>query len=136
MAKVCIHQSIANNQTIQGYATELSNYLNGTSVSGRLGKNGGFERNSSATASGILKIHIKAPGEAHWSSNIQQRHRTSDNYLVYARHWSRTELFQVIALVTPDAHARIDGLLPNIINITEKHFQDLNDSQLDQLTYY
>ncbi|MCT8347624.1 hypothetical protein LGZ99_10460 [Photorhabdus temperata] len=75
MANVTIHASLASNTTIQGYARELSLYLNGGSVSGRLGRNGGFERNQNAQSSGILKIHIKAPGEGFWSSDIRQSAR-------------------------------------------------------------
>lgn len=136
MAEVCIHPSIEGNSTVQGYARELSNYLNGVSLSGRLGKNGGFERNAAATTSGIMKIHIKVPGESHWASNIQQRDRTSNNYLVYARHWAYPQRFQIITIVTPDAHERIDGLLHAIIKIAEKDFLGLNESQLSALTYY
>lgn len=136
MAEVCIHSSIANNQTVQGYARELSNYLNGVSLSGRLGKNGGFERNNAATQSGIMKIHIKIPGEVHWGTDEKQRYRTSNNYLVYARHWDFSDKYQIIAIITPDAHERIDGLLPDIIEIAENSFHKLNQTQLAQLTYY
>lgn len=136
MAGVCIHPSIADNQTVQGYARELANYLNGVSLSGRLGKNGGFERNNAATRSGIMKIHIKIPGEAHWVIGEAQRYRTSNNYLVYTRHWDFSEIYQIIAIVTPDAHERIDGLLPDIIRIAEHDFHALNEEQLKELTFY
>lgn len=136
MAEVYIHPSIAQNVTVQGYARELSDYLNGTALSRRLGKNGGFERNNAATQSGILKIHIRIPGEALWGVADVQRYRTSNNYLVYARHWDFTDKFQIISIVTPDAHERIDGLLPDIIKIAENDFHSLNQTQLDQLTCY
>ncbi len=136
MAKVCIHPGIADNPTVQGYARELSSFLNGVSLSGRLGKNGGFERNTSATASGIMKMHIKVPGEGFWNPRQRQAQRTSDNYLVYARHWDMIDLYQVIAIVTPDAHARIDGLLPDIIKAVEESFHDLNENQLTQYVFY
>lgn len=136
MAQVCIHPNIADNLTVQGYARELSSFLSGVSLSGRLGKNGGFERNTAATASGIMKIHIKAPGEEFWRSQQRQTQRISDNYLVYARHWDMNNLYQVIAIVTPDAHARIDGLLPGIIKAAEAAFHDLNESQLTQYLFY
>ncbi|QIE96388.1 hypothetical protein G5574_05165 [Pantoea stewartii] len=136
VSQVCIHPSLANNSTVQGYARELSAYLNGASVSGRLGKNGGFERNTNATQSGILKIHIKIPGSGYWPTNLSQVKRTSNDYLVYVRHWDYNEKYQILAIITPDAHERIDGLLPDLIKIAEKCFHDLNDNQLKQLTYY
>lgn len=136
MASVSLHESLSGNATFEGYARELTDYLNGVSLSGRLGKNGGFERNKRATESGILKIHIKVPGESFWDSSVIQRHRTSNNYLVYARHWDFSDIFQIIAIVTPDAHERIDGLLPGIVQVVERDFQDLNERQLSQLTFY
>lgn len=63
MARVSIHSSLNDLVLVQGLARELSLYLSGISLSGRLGRNGGFERNNSAQTSGILKIHFKAPGE-------------------------------------------------------------------------
>lgn len=42
MARVSIHSSLNNSAFIQGLARELSLYLNGISLSGRLGRNGGF----------------------------------------------------------------------------------------------
>lgn len=136
MAEVYLHPSLAQDITVQGYARELSDYLNGTALSGRLGKNGGFERNNAAIQSSILKIHIKVPGETLWNAADVQRYRTSNNYLVYARHWDLTQKFQIICIVTPDAHQRIDGLLPSIIKIAEDGFHSLNEEQLNQLTCY
>lgn len=133
---VCLHPSLADNKTAQGYAKEFSAYLNGESISGRLGKNGGFERNTEATRSGIMKMHIKIKGEGFWSSRLSQEKRTSNNFLVYVRHWDHIERYQILAIVTPDAHERIDGLLPNLIKTAEKCFHDLNDAQLKNLKYY
>lgn len=136
MAKVCIHSSLASNETIQGYARELSAFLNGDSLSGRIGKNSGFERNHSATSCGIIKAHIKIPGAGFWPANLPQKNRTSNDYLVYVRHWDFSDTFQILAVITPDAHERIDGLLPTLVDIAEKSFHDLNDAQLKALTYY
>ncbi|MCT8347623.1 type II toxin-antitoxin system YafO family toxin [Photorhabdus temperata] len=62
--------------------------------------------------------------------------RVSNNYLVYARHWERSDTFQIIAVIVPDAHEKIDAMLPDIIEITESDFQSLNQPQLGLLTYY
>ncbi|MBJ3816657.1 hypothetical protein F9C28_17495 [Shimwellia pseudoproteus] len=67
---------------------------------------------------------------------MPQVKRTSNNYLVYVRHWDFNEKFQLIAIITPDAHERIDGLLPDIIRIAESDFHDLNESQINQMTFY
>ncbi|WP_445375871.1 type II toxin-antitoxin system YafO family toxin [Photorhabdus tasmaniensis] len=73
-------------------------------------------------------FHIKAPGEGFWSSDIRQSVHTSNNYLVYARHWEQSDIFQSIAVIAPDAHEKIDAMLPVIIEITENDFQSLNQS--------
>lgn len=135
-ASVFLHPSLEGNNTAIGYAKELSDYLNRVSLSGRIGKDGGFERNAQATSSGVMKIHIKIPGEGFWSSSLRQSLRTSDNYLVYAMHWDDPGKFMVIAIITPDAHARIDGLLPSIIKITEKDFHSLTMSDFKVLKFY
>lgn len=136
MARVCIHSSLSDIPVIQGYARELSLYLNNLSLSGRLGRNGGFERNNNAQSSGILKIHFKAPGEGFWDRAVRQVDRTCDNYIIYARHWDDTETFQIIAVITPHAHAKADAMLPDIIQIAESDFHSMSDSQLQSLTYY
>lgn len=136
MAKVSIHSSLENYAVIQGFARELSLYLNGLSLSGRLGRNGGFERNANAQSSGILKIHFKAPGEGFWQTSVRQTDRTSDNYIVYVRHWDDVEAFQIIAVITPDAHAKADAMLPDIIEIAESDFHSLGHSQLQDLIHY
>ncbi|WP_024913486.1 type II toxin-antitoxin system YafO family toxin [Chania multitudinisentens] len=136
MARVCLHRSLASIPVMQGYARELSLYLNGLSLSGRLGRNGGFERNAKSQSSGILKIHFKAPGEGFWSSSVRQIDRTCDNYMIYVRHWDDADIFQIIAVITPDAHARADAMIPDIIEIAELDFHSLNSSQLQELTYY
>ncbi len=136
MVKVSLHRSLESYSVMQGFARELSLYLNGLSLSGRLGRNGGFERNANAQSSGILKIHFKAPGEGFWPSSARQTDRTSDNYMVYVRHWDDIDTFQIIAVITPDAHAKADAMLPDIIDIAESDFHSLNSLQLQGLTYY
>ncbi|MGV8000924.1 hypothetical protein QPK14_01940 [Photorhabdus temperata subsp. temperata] len=42
----------------------------------------------------------------------------------------------MIAVIVPDAHEKIDAMLPDIIEITESDFQSLNQPQLGLLTYY
>ncbi|MBP1034038.1 type II toxin-antitoxin system YafO family toxin [Serratia fonticola] len=121
---------------MQGYARELSLYLNDLSLSGRMGRNGGFERNTAAQTSGVLKIHIKVPGEPFWPASVRQINRTSDNYLVYVRHWEEPETFQIIAVITPDAHDRANSMLPALIKIAEDDFHCLNQHQLLSLIYY
>ena len=136
MAKVSIHSSLANNSLIETYAKDLSLFLNEISLSGMIGRNGGFERNMAAQSSGVMKVHVKIPEEPAWPASVRQISRTSDNYLVYARHWDYSDYFQIIALISPDAHKMADRLLPKIIDIADKDFHDLNLSQLNALTTY
>ncbi|EEA9136268.1 type II toxin-antitoxin system YafO family toxin [Salmonella enterica] len=136
MARVSIHPSLKGLALVQGLARELSLYLSGVSLSGRLGRNGGFERNNSAQTSGILKIHFKAPGEGFWPDTTRQSTRTSNNYIVYARHWDKIDTFQIIAMISPDAHETSDALLPQIIDVAERDFHSLNDSEIDNLEHY
>ncbi|EOC0700404.1 type II toxin-antitoxin system YafO family toxin [Salmonella enterica subsp. enterica serovar Kokomlemle] len=136
MKEVSVHKSLADNPTVQGYARELSDFLNGRSVSGRIGRIGGFERNNEATKSSIMKVHIKMAGEGFWGSDISLMNRTSNSFLVYASHWDFSDKVQIIAIVSPDAHERIDRLLPDIIRIAENDFHSLSESELKQLEFY
>lgn len=136
MAKVSIHASLNDIALMQGLARELSLYLSGVSLSGRLGRNGGFERNNSAQTSGILKIHFKAPGEGFWADTVRQSTRTSNNFIIYARHWDKFDVFQIIAVISPDAHETADALLPRIIDIAERDFHSLSESEIDRLEHY
>lgn len=98
-----------------------------------LGKRGGFERNRSAMSAGIEKFHIRMPSDIPWPSHVPLSRRSSNNYLVFVRHFYNDDYFQILALVSPDAHQRIDSILPALIGLAESTFIELSDDDLGAL---
>lgn len=103
-----------------------------------LGHHGQFERNPQAQLSNIYKIHIalyQSDFDAKQWQARNGRHRTCDNFVVYTQHFMEEERFQLLGVVTPEAHARIDKLLPYFIQQAEK-FQALDRIQLAQFAWF
>ncbi|AXD45366.1 hypothetical protein FPT84_25075 [Salmonella enterica] len=110
-------------------------FLQGGELAGWLGRNSIFERNKQAIKSGIFKMHVRLLNESPWTSRIRQPLRVCDNYLVYAQHWEIRNCYQIVALISPGAHQRVDQLLPTIIEIVESEFQSLNEHELKSLLH-
>jgi mRNA interferase YafO len=53
--------------------------------------------------------------------------------LVFVRHFYNDDYFQILALVSPDAHQRIDSMLPALIGLAESTFIELSDDDLGAL---
>ncbi len=43
------------------------------------------------------------------------------------------DYYQIIAIITPDAHARADALIPYLAELAETHFHQLDISELKNL---
>lgn len=81
----------------------------------------------------IFKMHIVLSEEekAKWK-NKNVYGRTSDNFLIYAQHWCEENYYILLDIITPNAHKRIDKLLPLLINEAEK-FHSMDKKELDNL---
>lgn len=136
MAKVSITENLQHKAAAHRFAQNLARYLaNGTQF-WCFGSHGGFEKNYAAMAANIRKIHVKLDGDAPWPAELSLSERTCNNYLVYAQHLYEDEHYQILALISPDAHQLIDKMLPSIINLAEESFIELSVAELNKLKTY
>ncbi len=136
MVYVSVAEDLLFNAAAYDYASMLAKYLSDAEeVSGWLGCQGRFEFNMKAMESGIWKLHIRPLNEKPWPAKVMLHNRKSDNYLVYAQHWYYENHYQVIAVVIPDAHARIDKLMSRLIRMVEDSFQCLSEQELKLLNH-
>lgn len=135
MVYVSVAEDLLFNAAAYDYATMLANHLSGSGTTGWLGNLGRFERRAKAMESGIWKMHILPLTEKPWPASLPLHRRKSDNYLVYAQHWDYSNHYQVVAVIMPDAHARIDKLLDGLIDTVEDTFQSLSERDLNLLNH-
>ncbi|EAS8534066.1 hypothetical protein EHZ41_22380 [Salmonella enterica] len=135
MIAVSINSRLQHNKAIQTYARMLAQFLDRDELTGWLGRNSSFERNKQAIKSGVFKMHVRLLHEKPWSSHTRQPNRVCDSYLVYAQHWDIRNYYQVVALISPEAHKTVDKFLPAIIAIVESEFQVLNEQELKALLH-
>ena len=105
-----------------------------------LGHASAFERNKLATQSNLFKFHIALLdtdfNAKSWKNNANQGDkRTSDNFVLYVQHYWYENFFQILDILTPEAHSRIDVLLPQYIEQAE-HFHSLRLMELETLTNF
>ena len=136
MDVVSLATHLSSDPIAKKYAKMLSCALNEVSLDGRMGKLGGFERNKSAALSGIRKAHIRMPWEQPWGKRVPQRLRSSDNFLIYCSHNLIDNHYQIIQIVSPDGHSRIDSMLPAIIDFAESNFHCLSGREIQELETY
>ncbi|MBI0277283.1 type II toxin-antitoxin system YafO family toxin [Hafnia alvei] len=116
------------------YARMLASALGGRGLSEWLGRDAGFERHPRAQNEGIRHCHVRLMGKDEpWNHSTRQFARVSDNFLVYARHWQYDNYYQILALLSPDAHTSINSLLPAFCAHTERSFSCLSEYELRQL---
>lgn len=135
MVYVSVASDLLFNAAAHDYAAMLAKHLGGYGTAGWLGNQGRFERNMKAIESGIWKMHILPVSEKPWPQGMPVHQRKSDNYLVYAQHWYHDSHYQIIAVIIPDAHYRIDKLLDGLIQTVESSFQSLNEQELKLLNH-
>lgn len=134
---VTLHESLKADPK----AAEIAQSIAVFEASGRIhypkffGHYGGFE--NQPNADNLHKLHlagIHGLTSTNWKSSRGYQ-RTSDHFAVYCEHWLNHKWLQLLAIVTPDAHQRIDKLLPALIEQTEI-FNALSEPQIKQLTHY
>uniref|UniRef100_UPI003A95C44E type II toxin-antitoxin system YafO family toxin n=1 Tax=Salmonella enterica TaxID=28901 RepID=UPI003A95C44E len=120
----------------QYFARALSEMLNDIADSGYIGKLSRFERNSQAVASQVYKYHIRLPDvDSPWTTNSEIYRRTSDAFLVVTTHCFYAEYAQVLYILSPPAHAKVDSILPGFIDKAEA-FHSLNKPALKKLQHW
>lgn len=117
------------------YVRALANVLNGRGLSPWLGRDAGFERNYAATSEGLRHCHIRLAGiDEPWpASQCIPNKRVSDNFLIYATHWLHPNYHQALMIVQPEAHRKIDSLLPLLTEHVKHCFSTLSEHELRQL---
>ncbi|CAI2469608.1 mRNA interferase YafO [Serratia ficaria] len=104
MIQVSIHKDIELLEVAKQYARVLQNWKNGGALPTIFGNEGQWEDNKRLCDSYIFKIHIKLPNEEPWSKKIPAAARKSNSYLVYSRHFLYPDKYQLISIMTPNAH--------------------------------
>ncbi|MBL5819927.1 type II toxin-antitoxin system YafO family toxin [Serratia marcescens] len=136
MAKVSITEQLCDDHTARHFATLVAKCLSNVHDSPLLGARGGFERNIASMMAGIEKFHIRMPDEEPWKDHLPLSRRTSNNYLVFARHCYRDGYYQILAIISPNAHQQIDIMLPALIELAEKTYIELSDDDLEKLEHF
>lgn len=136
MVKVSITEGLYKLAAAHMYAKMLAETISNDTPYWCFGSHGGFERSYEAMSANIRKIHLKLPGDKPWPPEYSQSQRTCDNYLVYAKHLYNDEHYQIIAIISPNAHDQIDSILPSIIKLVEETFSEISQEELDELKIY
>lgn len=102
-----------------------------------LGHYGDLNNSPIARESELRKLHI-ALSQADFNlrtwCNFRGFNRTCDNFLVYVQHWAYPDYFQILEIVSPEAHKNVDKFINDIVQKAET-FYALRREQLAQLAY-
>ncbi|UIW10334.1 toxin [Flyfo siphovirus Tbat2_3] len=136
MVRVSVTEGLYRLGAAHKYAAMLAEFLSKGTQYWCFGSDGGFERSYEAMAANIKKIHLKLDGDPPWPPGCSLSQRTCDNYLVYAKHLYNDEHYQLLAIISPNAHSRIDSMLPAIIRLVEDTFSEISEEELGRLKTY
>lgn len=104
MITVSIYQGVEYQQEAELYAVYFKKWKSNGILPGRFGSEGAWEENKSLCNSYVFKIHVRLSNEAPWDTKTPQAARKANSYLVYARHWMYPNKYQIISIMTPNAH--------------------------------
>ncbi|EFO2900427.1 type II toxin-antitoxin system YafO family toxin, partial [Escherichia coli] len=79
-------------------------WKNGGSLPSVFGNEGQWEDSGRLRDSFVFKIHIRLPDEQPWPAKLPAASRKSNSYLVYSRHFLYPDKYQLISIMTPNAH--------------------------------
>lgn len=134
-SKICIHSSVVHFPYIETIAKGIAVFHDTEKYPDFLGHHGYFEQNPQAMDSQLNKLHI-ALYRSDWTlktwKNRNGYNRTCDNMVIYVQHFFQSNYYQILAIVTPEAHKNIDKLLPTYIQLAEE-FHTLRPYELSQL---
>ncbi|WP_440863373.1 type II toxin-antitoxin system YafO family toxin [Symbiopectobacterium purcellii] len=103
-ASVSVHDDTEHPELAIAYARLLQHWKRTSILPSVLGRDGMWELNNRTCDSQIHKIHIRLPDETPWKGSKAQIDRVSNHYLVYVEHWLDGDQYQVISIMSPNAH--------------------------------
>lgn len=124
MIKVSIHPHVEHKDIADKLAVLLENWKNGENLPAIFGDEGRWEEHPSLCSSFVYKIHIKPPSDIPWNEKIPIAERKSDSYLVYTKHWLDEERYQIISIMSPNAHALAKTSFLSILVDRAESFQN------------
>ena len=101
---VSVHGDTEYPEIAKVYARLLQDWKTTASLPSVFGRDGMWEMNSRTRDSQIYKLHIRLSDEVPWKKHKPQIDRVSNNYLVYTQHWLDNERYQLISIMSPNAH--------------------------------
>ncbi|EQA4235375.1 type II toxin-antitoxin system YafO family toxin [Serratia marcescens] len=101
---VTVHSDVEHPDIAKAYAKLLQDWKRNAILPSVFGRDGMWELNSRTRDSQIYKLHIRLPDEMSWKKHKPQIDRVSNNYLVYTQHWLNADCYQVISIMSPNAH--------------------------------
>lgn len=142
MVYVSVDDSLVNFHQIDKIAKAISIFEGSKQqiYANFLGHYGGLDNNIRAKECGISKLHIalneKEMNSKKWHLNQKRpQNRTSNSFVVFVRHWLYDDYVRILDIVSPDAHERIDALIPKLVDKAETFF-NLGKSDLNNLVNY
>ncbi|MBG2709211.1 type II toxin-antitoxin system YafO family toxin [Proteus mirabilis] len=124
MTQISIHPDIEYKTIANEYANLLKLWKEDNVLSNYLGANGRWENNAKLCQSLISKIHIRMPLEPEWNKKTPQIQRKSNHYLVYCQHWLYPNRYQIIAIMSPNAHEIAKTSFLTILEKRAEEFQN------------
>ncbi|RDL25957.1 type II toxin-antitoxin system YafO family toxin [Serratia fonticola] len=104
MVSVTISEDIEHRHIAEQYAGLFLAWKKSDILPASFGRNGMWELNARTKDSQIYKLHIRLPDETPWKKHKPQIDRCSNHYLVYVQHWLDSDRYQIISIMTPNAH--------------------------------
>lgn len=126
MITVSVYEGVEYPQEAQICAEALQKWKNGGSLPGYFGSEGSWEENKRLCDSFVFKVHIKTQKEGPWPPKTPQAARKSNSYLVYAKHWLEQDKWQIISIMTPNAHEMARTSFLGELERRAEHFQNSN----------
>ncbi|NBI43187.1 hypothetical protein GVX76_06750 [[Haemophilus] felis] len=137
-SRVLVHSELHHIPYIECIAVGIALFHDTGKYPDFLGHFGQFENNPQTMDSLLHKIHIALYNEGlnfrKWK-NRNGHNRTSDSFVIYAKHFFCDDYYLILDIVHPEAHKRVDKLLPNFIQKAEK-FHRLRRNELQTHTAY
>ncbi|PJG83275.1 type II toxin-antitoxin system YafO family toxin [Caviibacterium pharyngocola] len=138
VSRVLIDSDLSDTPCIDRVAVGIALFHDTGKYPDFLGHFGQFENNPQAMTSLLNKMHIALYREDWTLRKWRHRNgcnRTFDNFVIYAKHIFDEDCYLILDIVSPDAHKRIDLLLPDLIRKAET-FHRLRPTELQKLPAY
>lgn len=119
-----LHADIEHQSVAGGYLKLFREWKVNGALPDVFGNEGRWEDSPSLCNSHVYKIHIKLPWEKPWQNRTPQIDRKSNSYLVYSRHWLDTESYQLISIMTPNAHEIARTTFKSVLVERAENFQN------------